>query len=347
MGTKSRCDLVLLSWNHLECTRPCVESILANTAIPCRLIIVDQNSDAETRGYLEGLRSTPAVHVEVLFNRVNVGYPKGMNQGLHHAASPFVCFLNNDILVPPGWLEELVHVAESDPSIGTVCPASNTFDIQPPAGSDWLALARARDTQRGQWTEIPYGEGFCLLARTSLMRRIGGFDETTYEQIYFEDADLGRRVQAEGLRCVMAEGTYVWHHGGKTMATHPDRARLFEENRRRFLVKWGPEGTQALYVLGNGSERKLGSVIESARAEANRGGRVCLLVSDAVPEQALCRHLGIRVERLNPWRIPWQALSRTLFKKKKFERVATDLPALRWALQALKPLHRAQVQAIE
>lgn len=343
MGTETRCDLVLLSWNHLECTRPCVESILANTTVPSRLILVDQNSDAETCGYLRGLRSTATVHVELLFNRVNVGYPKGMNQGLHQAASPFICFLNNDILVPPGWLEELIAVAESDPSIGTVCPASNTFDVQPPTGSDWLALARARSARRGQWTEIPYGEGFCLLAKTGLLRRIGGFDETTYEQIYFEDADLGRRVQAEGMRCVMAEGTYVWHHGGRTMTTHPDRVRLFEENRRRFLSKWGPQGVSMLCVVGNGCEEKLRHAIETAREQANRGGRVWLLVSRSAPGHLLCRHLGIRVRRLNPWLLPWQALGSALFKKKKPERIATDLPGLRWALAALKPLHRARV----
>ena len=126
MPTDPLCDLVLLSWNHLECTHPAVESILAHTTVPARLIIVDQNSGEETRRYLRSVRSTPTVAVEVLFNPANVGYPKGMNIGLRAARAPFVCFLNNDILVPPGWLEELIAVAESDPSIGTVCPATPT-----------------------------------------------------------------------------------------------------------------------------------------------------------------------------------------------------------------------------
>ena len=346
MGTKG-CDLVLLSWNHLECTRPCVESILANTSVLCRLIVVDQASDAETRRYLESLRSTPTVHVELLLNRVNVGYPRGMNQGLHHATAPFVCFLNNDILVPPGWLKEMIAVAESDTSIGTVCPASNTFDIHPPAGGDWVTLARARTAHHGRWSELPYGEGFCLLARTPLMRRVGGFDEATYEQIYFEDADLGRRVQAEGLRCVMAEGTYVWHHGGRTMAAHPGRARLFEENRRRFLLKWGPQGEDLLCVVGNGSEERMRRAVAIARDEANRGGMVWLLVSRSVPERLLCRHLGIRVKRLSPWLLAWQGLRSALSKRRKLARIATDVAALRWALAVLKPLHRARLQALE
>ena len=166
--------------------------------------------------HLQGLQSSATVRVEPLFNPTNVGHPKGMNLGLARASAPFVCFLNNDILVPPIWLEELIAVAEPDPSIGTVCPASNTFDLLPPTGTDWLAYARIRSTQRGQWIEIPYGEGLCLLARTEVMRRIGGFDETTYEQIYFEDADLGRRIQKRlqtAIRSAWSEanrGSKIW-----------------------------------------------------------------------------------------------------------------------------------------
>ena len=344
MGIESRCDLVLLSWNHLECTRPCVESILAHTALPSRLIIVDQNSDGETQHYLRSIHSSAAVQVEVLLNPANVGYPRGMNLGLARATAPFVCFLNNDILVPPGWLEELIAVAESDPSIGTVCPTSNTFDIHPPAGTDWLAYARTRSTQRGQWIEIPYGEGFCLLARTGVMQGIGGFDETTYEQIYFEDADLGRRIQAEGLRCVMAEGTYVWHHGGKTMANHPDRLRLFEENKRRFLAKWGPEGRHTLFVAGS-SHPKLEALMRSARSEANRGGKVWILM-DGFSSQPPRRHLEIRIQRLNRWVLPWKALWKSLTKKKKFEVIYTDVPWLRWVLVPLRFIHQASIGPI-
>ena len=345
-ATQTLCDLVLLSWNHLELTRPCVESLLAHTTVPSRLIIVDQASAEPTQEYLRGLKGTPAVQVELLLNPANVGYPKGMNLGLARVETPYVCFLNNDILVPPGWLEELLRVAESDPSIGTVCPASNTFDVHPPDGADWLAFAHTRAGLRGRWTEIPYGEGFCLLARRQTLQEMGGFDETTYEQIYFEDADLGRRIQARGLRCVMAEGTYVWHHGGKTMAHHPERERLFRENERRFLAKWGERGGRVLYLLScptGESVRKLG---ERARAEANRSAEIGVLASAHPAVRALPPHLNIRVRQVPGWAFPWAALGQTLFKKKKVTRVAADTRWLRRVLHALKPLHRARVQRL-
>lgn len=341
------CDLVLLSWNHLELTRPCVESILAHTSVPSRLIIVDQASEEPVRAYLQGLRSTPCVQVEVIFNPANVGYPKGMNLGLARAGAPYICFLNNDILVPPGWLEELIRVAESDPSIGTVCPASNTFDAHPPAGTDWLGFARARASRRGQRTEVPYGEGFCLLARRQAIAEIGGFDETTYEQIYFEDADLSRRLQARGLRCVMAEGTYVWHHGGKTMAQHPERERLFRENERRFLTRWGERGGRILYLLGNPTPQSVRRLGERARAEANRSGEVWVVARSHPAADSLPRHFNIRITRVGGGAFPWVALARALFKKKKMDRIGVDEAWLGMLLRRLRFVHRARVEKLE
>lgn len=338
------CDLVLLSWNHLECTHPCVESILSHTGLPCRLIIVDQNSDAQTQAYLKGLRSTPHVTVEVLFNAANVGYPAGMNLGLRRAAAPYVCFLNNDILVPAGWLQELIEVARSNPSVGLVNPSSNTFGILPPSGTGWQEFARRCRDQRRKWVEVRYGEGFCLLGRRELLLKVGGFDENTYEQIYFEDADLGRKIQAQGFRCVMALGTYVWHEGGQTTADRPERLRFFQENERRFYQRW-PRGKRVLIALKNGSRRLAEAAGEEARSEANRSGEVWILAGPALGAH-LPRHLSIQIRSCPAWQIPGRALLKAIAKKKKFDRIVTDSAWLRLALKGTSFLHRAAVEPI-
>lgn len=337
------CDLVLLSWNHPELTRPCVESILANTTVPSRLIIVDQGSDDQTQRYLKSIRSNSDVTVEIIWNPANVGYPKGMNQGLHRATAPYVCFLNNDILVPPGWLEELIAVAESDPSIGLVNPSSNTFGIVPPSGTDWQGLAAQAVSKRGNWIEIRYGEGFCLLGKRELLLQVGGFDEVTYEQIYFEDADLGRKIQALGLRCVMAQGTYVWHEGGQTMSRRPERLRLFQENERRFHQKWGT-GRRVLYVVA-ADTADLKSLGEQARTEANRSGEVWIFTDSHPKSRNLPRHLNIRILRYPKWQLAWVAFWKALTKKKKFDRIVTDVGWFRPILGGLHFLHHATVES--
>ena len=55
------CDLVLLSWNHLEQTQPCLESLFRCTTVPCRLLIVDNGSEPEVRAFLRTV--TPHGHI--------------------------------------------------------------------------------------------------------------------------------------------------------------------------------------------------------------------------------------------------------------------------------------------
>ena len=345
MGT-TVCDLVLLSWNHLECTRPCVESILAHTQVPSHLIIVDQASEEETRSYLQSLQPSPFVRIEILWNPANVGYPKGMNLGLAKGSAPYVCFLNNDILVPPGWLEEMLRVAESDPTIGAVNPSSNTFNLNPPKGSDWMGFAKNRSKKKDRWIEVEYPEGFCLLGRREILLKVGGFDETTYEQIYFEDADLARKLQTLGLKCVMAEGTYVWHAGGQTMSHRPERLPLFQENERRFFAKWGRVGRQIFYVVADPSEALLMRVGEEARKEVNRFGKVWIFTNSHALLKNLPRHLSIRISSFPRWQLPWMALGMALLKKKKFEFIVTDLSVFRSILKPLRFIHHAEVESL-
>ena len=49
------CDLVLLSWNHLDVTKPCLESLFRATRVPVRLFIVDNGSTPEVRAFLQGV----------------------------------------------------------------------------------------------------------------------------------------------------------------------------------------------------------------------------------------------------------------------------------------------------
>ncbi|MBI3082933.1 MAG: glycosyltransferase [Candidatus Omnitrophica bacterium] len=134
------CDLVLLSWNHLEETRPCLETLFASTGVPCRLLIVDNGSEPEVRAFLRTV--TPRGHiteVTLLQNEQNEGFPKGMNRGIQASTAPFVCLLNNDLLFTKGWLEELIDVAGTHREIGVVNPSSSTLGNRPSRGQPQAA----------------------------------------------------------------------------------------------------------------------------------------------------------------------------------------------------------------
>ena len=233
------CDLVLLSWNHLDQTRPCLATLFETTTVPSRLFIVDNGSESAVREFLRAVKPRGAVReVVILQNEANEGFPRGMNRGIRASTAPYVCLLNNDLRFTRGWLEALIEVTRIGPEIGVVNPESNTFGSRPPAGMSLDDYAQRLRGRRGLFTEVGMCIGFCFLITRPLLDRIGGLNEAV-ERIFFEDEDFCMRAQAAGYRCVVAAGSYVWHAEHQTVKKMPERELLFSRNRRWCEERWG------------------------------------------------------------------------------------------------------------
>ena len=233
------CDLVLLSWNHLEETQPCLESLFTTADLPCRLIIVDNGSEAPTRTFLGTVAPRGMIQEVVLLqNQTNEGFPRGMNRGIQASTAPFVCLLNNDLRFTPGWLRELIHVATTHPRVGLVNPASNTFGHRPPRGISLETYLEQLRQRHGECSEVGMCIGFCLLVKREVLNRIGGLSEGV-ERIFFEDEDFSMRAQQADYRCVVAEGAYVYHAEHQTVRVGPEREALFARNQQWCNQIWG------------------------------------------------------------------------------------------------------------
>ena len=119
------CDLILLSWNHLEETRPCLDTLFAHTDVPSRLFIIDNGSEPDVRAFLRTVTPRGAIRdVTLLQNETNEGFPRGMNRGLRASTAPYACILNNDLLFTAGWLSRLIDAAKARPDLGVLNPTS-------------------------------------------------------------------------------------------------------------------------------------------------------------------------------------------------------------------------------
>lgn len=233
------CDLILLSWNHLEETKPCLESLFEHTDVPSRLFIVDNGSEPHVRQFLQSVRPKGAIQdVVLLQNETNEGFPKGMNRGLRVSSAPYVCLLNNDLILTPQWLSRMIEVAQAHPEVGVLNPTSSNFGNYPPRGMSLNDYAQQLAAKRGVYVEVGVCIGFCLLTTRSVLDRIGGLSEEV-ERIFFEDEDFCMRAQVAGFRCVVAENAYVFHAEHKTVRHMPEREALFQRNQRWCHGKWG------------------------------------------------------------------------------------------------------------
>ena len=348
------CDLVLLSWNHLEQTRPCLETLFRTTRTPCRLLIVDNGSEPEVRAFLAGVKPQGAIQEVVLLqNETNEGFPRGMNRGIRASAAPFVCLLNNDLRFTPGWLEELLEVARANPSVGVVNPTSNTFGNVPPTGVSLDAYAEGLRALRGRYTEVGMCIGFCFLVKREVLNQLGGLSEEV-ERIFFEDEDFSVRAQRAGFQCVVAHGAYVFHAEHQTVRKMPEREALFSKNQRWCHAKWGRWVRMAwpcFTPVAPGSD-ELRRWLEELLGWARRRTHVYVYCPTParMTQDALFRSVGLVPHADIQWHpiarsfARWAAAGRILKRRKKrFDIIVAPDERWRRALERLAWLHRARV----
>ena len=335
------CDVVVLTWDRRDLLEPCVARVLAHTRVRGRLIIVDNGStDPATLQYLREARGTAALPIEVVRVPQNIGIAAGLNVGLRHSTAPWVCLLNNDLLVTEGWLEEMVRVGERDASIGLINPMSNEFGVRPSADETLDQLGRrCRVTRSGRWLENWQAIGFCVLFHRRVFEEIGCWDERIGSMT---DTDYSLLVRRTGRVCAIAEGAYVFHQKSATIRHDPSRHREFRDSWDQLQRKWGL-----------GSFQRVACILPCGAASARAAARVRELANaghevDAIGAPAdvagVARHLLIRVRPVPGWAIWPAACWRIVTKKKRFERIIVWSPgAARW-LARLNGLHGAAVQ---
>jgi GT2 family glycosyltransferase len=242
-----RASVIVLTHDNLAFSRMCVASLLENTDYPnYELIVVDNASTDGTREEMERLaRETPVMRL--IANDQNAGFGPGNNQGLAAATGDIFVLLNNDTMVPPGWLTRLArHLG--DPAVGLVGPATNRtcneaqIDIPYQTYAEFKAVARNQALQHeGERYAIRMPMMFCTAFRRDAFERIGPLDER-YEVGMFEDEDYALRAKAAGYTLVWTPEVYVHHayHAsiGKLLPTG-DYMRLVKLNQGRFEEKWG------------------------------------------------------------------------------------------------------------
>jgi len=194
-----RVTIVVVPRERFSYARPSLESILQLTDLPFKLVYVDGGSPSSVCRYLNA--QSQAHGFELIRTDHYLPPNTARNLGLQKVDTPYVVFVDNDVLVGPGWLGPLVACAEETGAgiVGPlICEGLPPHEIIHFAGGESHVEPRehAGSTERHMIERI-YRQGHrlpevrhqlqrsttggfefhCVLMRTSLLEQIGPFDE--------------------------------------------------------------------------------------------------------------------------------------------------------------------------
>ena len=224
-----RVAVVIVHWNRINLLEKFLPSVMASTWPNLEVVLADNASTDGSVAYVK--QHFPNVTI-VQLDR-NYGYAGGYNHALKHVQADYYILLNNDIEVPPGWIEPLAAALQADPELGACMP--KMLDYHDKALFEYAGASggfidhygypfcrgRLFDTlehDKGQYNEpvdIFWATGACLCIRAELFHKAGGFDEHFFA--HMEEIDLCWRLQLLGYRLRVIPAARVYHVGGGTL----------------------------------------------------------------------------------------------------------------------------------
>lgn len=248
-------SIIILTYNKLDYTKLCIDSIRKYTKTGTyEIIIVDNNSTDDTRLWLKEQKD-----IKVILNNENLGFPGGCNVGIKAAEKENdILLLNNDTILTPRWLENLNNCLYSDEHIGAVgavtnnCANHQAIAIEYQSIDEMIAFAdKYNVSDSSKWEQKVRLIGYCMLIKRSVMDKVGLLDEMFFPG-NFEDDDLGYRIQSEGYKLILCNDTFIHHFGSTSFKENVEKFNsLLRENSKKFINKWSFDSEENCLVNFN------------------------------------------------------------------------------------------------
>ncbi|MBT4858810.1 glycosyltransferase family 2 protein [archaeon] len=139
--TNPKVSVVVLSWNAVEKTLDCLNSILQTDYENFEIILVDNGSQIETVDKLKEIYKNND-KIKLIFNEKNLGPAVGRNVGFRNSSenAKYIAFFDNDTIIPKEYIGQLVDVMEKEDKIMGVNGAFSDFSEGYPNKNTTLTL---------------------------------------------------------------------------------------------------------------------------------------------------------------------------------------------------------------
>ncbi len=299
-------SIILVHFNTPQHTLECLESLSACTTKRARVsILVIDNGSKEPFVVPQKFAND---NVTLLRSESNLGFTGGNNLGIYTAieqhSSDYILLLNNDTVVDPHFIDELIKSAEEHPDAGVLSPKiyfypgseyHKGYNKQMRGSVIWYGGASVDrqhaaffhryvdEVDRGQcasFSETDFVTGCAMFIKREVLEKVGVLNKRYF--LYLEDVDLSFRAKQAGYKLGVCPSAVIWHKnagsadgvGSDTQTYYQTRNKLLFATYFFNLKEWLPVLLQSAKLLFTGAAIEKQAIID---AVANRFGKQHLL----------------------------------------------------------------------
>jgi len=249
-------SLIVVHYHTRPALSRLLQSLLSAPPAPLKEVLIVNNSGEALDDLVAGL-PWPA---RVIATGRNLGYARGVNEGIRAAREEDLLILNPDVCVEPGAIEALERCAAEHVRAGIVVPKllnpDGTLQLSARRFYNWRTLlmrrvplgaytARSRilrehlmaDWGHDDERQIDWAIGAAMLVRRRAVRDVGLMDERYF--LYFEDVDWCQRMWRHGYEVIYCANARMVHEYARGSAGfRPRSLRAHAAGLLRFTEKW-------------------------------------------------------------------------------------------------------------
>lgn len=257
-------SIIIVNFKNPALLRLCLKSLerTLSSELDYQILVVDISSETETQNVV--LEEFP--NVKLLPFKDNIGYTRGVNEGIKASSGDYFLILNSDIIPLENSIEKLLDYMKEHQDVGLAGPQLLNFDGTPQQSCfgfynaisiiyrrvgylplKKLALKKFLMTGENlsDVRSIDWLMGSALMAQRQAVNKAGLMDEKFF--LYFSDVDWAKRFWENGYRVVYYPLTRIYHYHRRVskrnswlidvLINHQSRQHI--KDGFRYLYKWG------------------------------------------------------------------------------------------------------------
>ncbi len=279
-------SLITINYNQAQVTCDMLESLRLLTYPNIEVIVVDNGSRDDPRPLIS---QGHFPNVRVIMSPENLGFSGGNNLGISHAKGEYLFFLNNDTIVTPDLITNLLEPFQKNPVVGVTCPKIRFYDqpdILQYAGYHPLSRFTGRtwavglmEEDKGQYNQggpTFFAHGAAMMVSRKVLDVAGSLDDSFF--LYYEELDWSARIRKAGFVIYYEPSALIYHRESMSVGKQSALKVYYHIRNRLWFMRRNVEGLPLLifcvyYFLLAVPKAALGHLIRGEWASLRAVGR--------------------------------------------------------------------------